>query len=353
MNKLFSSIMLFFALATTLPSYGNNNDNGSNSNGTGNIEQKTSKPKTALQYFGRDYEFKNNIPGLPKKLSDVEGLEIGSFKTNDGVSLSYWKAGKGTPLIFVPGWSKNGADYINIIYLLKDYFEVYVLDQRNHGLSEKSYTDVNISRLSADLNDLITTLGLDKAHICGWSLGCAVTWGYIDLYGDSKIEKLVFIDEPASIYCHSDWTQQERVNAGAFTVSAERMIEFYTKGTPVNRMIVDTDIFDYVGTEGVPVYENSALFAEEFAPNDMESLKHLLFSHIMTDWRDVISHKINKPTLVFSGEYSNWVEGQKWIAETVTDGRIIIYSKEEHGDHSLHIKEPFKFSEQIRSFLNE
>lgn len=56
MNKLFSSIMLFFALATTLPSYGNN-DNGSNSNGTGNIEQKTSKPKTALQYFGRDYEF--------------------------------------------------------------------------------------------------------------------------------------------------------------------------------------------------------------------------------------------------------------------------------------------------------
>lgn len=85
----------------------------------------------------------------------------------------------------------------------------------------------------------------------------------------------------------------------------------------------------------------------------MESLKHLLFSHIMTYWRDVISHKINKPTLVFSGEYSNWVEGQKWIAETVTDGRIIIYSKEEHGDHSLHIKEPFKFSEQIKSFLNE
>lgn len=130
-------------------------------------------------------------------------MEIGSCKTNDGVSLSYWKAGKGTPLIFVPGWSKNGADYINIIYLLKDYFEVYVLDQRNHGLSEKRYTDVNISRLSADFNDLITTLGLDKAHICGWSLGCAVTWGYIDLYGDSKIEKLVFI-EPASFKEMSD-----------------------------------------------------------------------------------------------------------------------------------------------------
>lgn len=41
------------------------------------------------------------------------------------------------------------------------------------------------------------------------------------------------------------------------------------------------------------------------------------------------------------------------MGATVTDGRIIIYSKEEHDDNSLHIKEPFKFSKQIRSFLNE
>ncbi len=90
--------------------------------------------KTALEYFGHDYEFAHSIPGLPTKLSDVKGLEIGSFQTNDGVKLTYWKAGKGTPLVFVPGWSSNGAEYINLIHLLKDKYEVYVLDQRNHGL---------------------------------------------------------------------------------------------------------------------------------------------------------------------------------------------------------------------------
>ncbi|MDE8755088.1 hypothetical protein PZA22_11370 [Pectobacterium polaris] len=52
--------------------------------------------KTALQHFGRDFDFPHAIQGLPTKLSDVEGLEIGSFQTNDGVSLSYWKAGKVT-----------------------------------------------------------------------------------------------------------------------------------------------------------------------------------------------------------------------------------------------------------------
>lgn len=348
MNRLFFSIMLLFALASTFPFYGNNKNNG-----TEKVKQTTGKTKTALEYFGRDYEFSNKISGLPEKLSDVQGLEIGSFKTNDGVSLSYWKAGKGTPLIFVPGWSSNGAEYINLIYLLKEHFEVYVLDQRNHGLSDKLHIDNNISRLSADLNDFINAIGVDKAHICGWSMGCAVTWGYIDLYGDSKIEKLIFIDEPASIYCHSDWTQDERMKAGAFTTSAERMIELYIETKPVNRLIVDTDIFDHYVTDGAPAFENSHLFAEELVPPVMESLKHVLFSHIMTDWRDVISNKIHKPTLVVSGEYSNWVEGQQWISETVKNSRVIIYTKEEHGDHFLHLKNPVRFSGQIRSFLNE
>lgn len=309
--------------------------------------------KTALEYFGRDHVFPNNIPGLPAKLSEVEGLEIGSFETNDGVSLSYWKAGKGTPLIFVPGWSSHGAEYINIIHLLKEDFEVYVLDQRNHGLSEKLYIENHISRLSADLNDFINVLKIEKAHLCGWSMGCSVIWGYIDLFGTNKIEKLVFIDEAQSIYCHSDWTQEERIRTGAFTTSAERMIAIYIDKTPVNRLLVDTDIFDFYNVEGAPAFENSHLFAEEFVPPVYDSLKHLLFNHIMNDWRDVIANKIDKPTLVMSGEHSNWVESQRVIADSIADGRSIIYSKEDNGDHFLHLKEPIKFTEQIKAFLSE
>ena len=149
--------------------------------------------QTALEYFGRDYEFPNTVPGLPGKLSDVKGLEIGFFRTNDGLSLAYWKAGRGMPLVFIPGWSSNGAEYINLIHLLKEDYEVYVLDQRNHGLSDKVTFGNRISRLSADVNDFFNGLGLDKAFVCGWSMGCSVIWSYLDLYGIDKIEKLVFI----------------------------------------------------------------------------------------------------------------------------------------------------------------
>ncbi|WP_219993353.1 alpha/beta fold hydrolase [Pectobacterium carotovorum] len=63
--------------------------------------------------------------------------------------------------------------------------------------------------------------------------------------------------------------------------------------------------------------------------------------------------KIARPTLVVSGEHSNWVESQRWIAETVPDGQMIVYGKNENRDHFLHLKEPPKFSEQLKTFLQK
>jgi len=308
--------------------------------------------KGVVEFFGRDYEFINPLEGLPRKLSDVEGLQIGTFDTSDGVNLAYWKAGKGIPLIFVPGWSSNGAEFINLIHLLKDKYEVYVLDQRNHGLSDKVAYGNRISRMSADLNDMLGALNIQNAHLCGWSMGCSVIWSYIDLFGLDAVERLVFVDQAPSIYCHSDWTEDERQKAGSFTTSAERMIKMYCGQEPASRLVVDTDLMNFYTAAGAPAFENSHSFAEEMVPPDMEALKQVLFDHILNDWRDVLIHKISKPVLVISGEHSNWVESQRWIADTVPDGRMIIYGKNQHGDHFLHLKEPQMFTNQLHDFLS-
>lgn len=307
----------------------------------------------AVKYFGRDYTFPQHVDGLPHKLSDIKGLEIGSFITNDGVKLSYWKCGKGAPLIFVPGWSAGGADYVNVIHLLSQDFEVYVLDQRNHGLSEKVEFGNRISRFAADLNDFLNAAAITEVNLCGWSMGCAVIWGYIDTFDSDRINKLIFIDEAPSIYAHTDWTEQERINAGAFATSAERMIAFYYGETPANRLIVDTDLFDFYTTEGAPAFENSHTFMEVFVPQDRPALRRVLFDHILNDWRDVIRFKIDRPTLVISGEHSDWVESQRWIASVVPEGRAIIYGKDEHGDHFLHLKNPHRFAKEVAAFLKE
>ncbi len=308
--------------------------------------------ESAIKVLGQDYSFKNNIIGLPKKIADFSDLEINSFTTNDGVKLSFWEAGKGEPLIFLPGWSSNGAEYINLIYLLKDKYHVYVLDHRNHGLSDKSSQGTRISRGAKDLNELVSHLGFEKVYIVGWSMGASITWSFIDLFGEKSIKKLVFIDQAPSVYSHSDWSEEERKESGAFTSSPESMIRSFG-GEKVNRLVVNSDVTKRFLQMDSPFFENSQLFSAAFIKPDFGALKLIMFDHVTNDWRDVISKKITVPTAIFTGEDSDWLESQKWMNSVISGSSLFIYKKKEFGDHFLHLKNPVKFSQDLHHFLSE
>jgi pimeloyl-ACP methyl ester carboxylesterase len=191
-------------------------------------------------------------------------LEINAFTTGDGVKLAYWEAGAGKPLIFIPGWSANGAEYINVLYLLSRRYHVYVLDPRNQGLSQRVFFGTRIARFSMDLKEFADHLGLKSADYCGWSMGCAVLWGYIDLFGTKAIRKAVFVDEPISIYSHANWSEQERLEAGGMTTSPERMIAAFTAGATTNSLIVDMNVMERFLARDSPYFVNSENFANEF-----------------------------------------------------------------------------------------
>ncbi|MEJ8859258.1 alpha/beta hydrolase [Variovorax robiniae] len=181
--------------------------------------------KPALEALGSDFTFPNQIDGMPQRLSDFQGLGIGSFVTNDGVKLAYWEAGEGRPLIFVPGWSGNGAHYFNLMYLLAKHYHVYVLDPRNQGLSQEVEYGSRIARFSMDLKEFGAHIGAGSADYVGHSMGAAILWSYIDLFGTAALRKVTFVDEPISIYSHDDSSETERLEAGGTTTSAERMVQ--------------------------------------------------------------------------------------------------------------------------------
>ena len=305
----------------------------------------------ALQVLGHDYAFPNKLEGLPAKLSDFQGLQINSFETSDGVKLSYWEAGTGKPLVFIPGWSANGAEYINVLYLLAKSYHVYVLDPRNQGLSQRVDYGTRIARFSVDLKEFSDHLGLKSADYCGWSMGAAVLWGYIDLFGTKGIHKAIFVDEPVSIYSHADWSEQQRRDAGGMTSSAERMVATFTTGAPTNALIVDMKVLERAMAKDSPYYVNSQAFAGEFVKTDPQFTAKVLFDHATNDWRDVIRHKINVPTAIFSGEYSNNLPSQRWMASVIPDATLYAYTEAEQGDHFLMFKNPFKFTQDLRDFL--
>lgn len=305
----------------------------------------------ALQVLGRDYTFPNKVEGFPPRLSEFKGLQINTFVTSDRVKLSYWEAGGGKPIIFIPGWSANGAEYVNVMYLLSKRYHVYVLDPRNQGLSERVDYGTRISRFSMDLKEFADHLGLKSADYCGWSMGAAVLWSYIDLFGTKGIRKAVFVDEPISIYSHADWSEQERSDAGGTTTSPERMIAAFTAGAPVNSLITDMKPIERSLLKDSPHFVNSESFANEFIRNDPKYTALVLFDHVTNDWRDVIRRKINVPAAIFSGKESNNLPSQRWAASVIPNATLYVYTREEQGDHFLMFKNPIKFTNDLRSFL--
>lgn len=305
----------------------------------------------ALDVLGRDFSFPKALPDMPKKLSDFQGLQIHSFTTQDGVKLSYWEAGQGQPLMFIPGWSSHGAQYINVMYLLAQRYRVIVLDPRNQGLSQKVEFGGRIARHSMDVRELGQHLGLQKAAYVGHSMGAAILWSYIDLFGTSALSKVAFVDEPISIYAHADWSEQERREAGGTTTSPERMVAAFTTGGPVNELTTDLKVFERSQLMDSPYYVNSERFAAAFVKNDPVALGRVLFNHTVNDWRDVVRHKINIPTAIFSGEESNNLPSQRWAQSVVPGAQMFSYTSAQQGDHFLMFKNPVKFTQDLRSFL--
>jgi len=231
-------------------------------------------------------------------------------------------------------------------------YHVYVLDPRNQGLSQRVEYGNRISRYAMDVKAFSDHLGLKSADYCGWSMGASVLWSYIDLFGTNSIRKLVVIDEPISIYSHSDWSEQERLDAGGMTTSPERMIAAFTANAPTNSLIVDMKPMERFMAKDSPYFVNSESFANEFIKNDPKYLALVLFDHATNDWRDVIRHKINIPTAIFTGEYSNNLPSQRWMKSVIPNATLYEYTKAEQGDHFLAFKNPMKFTKDLRTFLD-
>lgn len=95
-------------------------------------------------------------------------------KMSDGANLHYVEMGKGTPVILLHGaggsgegnWMRNG-----IGPALAKTNRVIALDQRGHA-----YTDAgDRSKMTQDVLELMNHLGIEKAHIGGFSMGGGVT----------------------------------------------------------------------------------------------------------------------------------------------------------------------------------
>ncbi|MGW2549621.1 alpha/beta fold hydrolase [Streptomyces sp. NPDC001635] len=271
-----------------------------------------------------------------------------SLRTNDGTRLHCVDAGRGRPLVMLPGFSQTVAQFRRQVEDLSGDFRVIALDHRGHGRSDKPAHGYRVSRLAADLRDLILALDLHDVALLGHSMGCAVAWCYWDLFDGDRVGALILVDQPAVIATDLVAPEYARAVGAVFDAETAFGIAAGLRGedaVATSRAIVERMHTPAMSPQDVAwITAQNMLLPREYAAA-------LLLDHYGNDWRDVLP-RLDVPTLVIGGEASFFPpESAAWVASRIPGAQVRIFSTDERGSHLMFWENPDLFDSVVRAFL--
>ncbi len=275
-----------------------------------------------------------------------------SFTTRDGTRLSYLEAGRGRPVVMIPGWSQTAAMFNEQILALSAQYRVIAVDMRGHGDSAKPAHGYRIARLATDLHELLDGLALEKVTLVGHSMGCAVIWSHWDMYPNRRIHSLILIDQAPCTTYGPQWTESQKSEAGA-VFSPQSLYETAAAlAGPGGDRVTAGMINDMFFTKAYPGSKLKHALSENLK-FPREHAAALLIDHASQDWRDTIA-RIDVPTLVVGGEASFFTpKSQRWIASQIRGAKVEIFGADEGGGHFMFMENASKFNRIALDFLSK
>ncbi len=273
-----------------------------------------------------------------------------SVTISGGVTLRYHEAGAGKPLVMIPGWSQSAAEFKHQTAALAEGRRVIALDMRGHGESDKPAGGYRISRLAADLREVLIALDLQDVDLLGHSMGCSVGWSYLELFGPERLSRLIFVDEAAAVTGNPSWPQSELDALECFFADPAALAEFQGAVRATPDAEGTADLLAGMFTEGMP-RDELLWVAGENLKLPRQHAADLLFHHAIIDWRYLIP-TIRLPTLVIGGEASLFPpHTQHWIANQIPGAECVIFAADEGGSHFMFLENPTKFNAAVDAFL--
>lgn len=273
------------------------------------------------------------------------------FTASDGAVIAYRVRGHGPALIMIHGWSQSGAMFKHQLEDLSSRYQVIVPDIRGNGESPTPRGGLRMARLAKDLEELMAHLTLERSHVLGWSMGASVIWSYIDLFGTSKLDRLILVDQPSMLTILPGMSAAEIADCGALFTSQQ--LEDLCAGlrSPNGTQLRAGFVTGMVTSTIAPSLLEWIL--EENARTSTEVAAQLLWSHCTQDWRDVLG-RIDRPTLVICGAVSHVDRrSQHYIQRRIPQARLREFSSSEGGAHFPFLEAPEPFNTAVAEFLSE
>lgn len=280
--------------------------------------------------------------GLGRAMTDV--VQQGRVVTSDNVRLYYEECGTGHPLILIHGLSGSCKYFDSNFRELALRFRVIRFDLRGHGDSDKPEYGFHVHRLAADLHDLVDHFSFDRVALLGCSLGCAVIWAFVELYGVSQISAAMFVDQSPYQMMSPDGMWRY----GSRTIFSEGSLTHVCAELTKNpRAYHEENV--RAGFTRTPSTMEMTTYVNESLKSAVWFTAKLMVSHSYMDWRAVLP-LVSCPALVIAGKKSKafpW-EGVAYAAENMPHAKLIPF---EEGSHWLYIEEAVRFNSTVAAFL--
>lgn len=267
------------------------------------------------------------------------GTRLETRKDNvrvNGIDIACELRGDGYPLLLIIGlggvkemWSSEFLDELASRFLVVSY------DSRGMGETSAGEREISISQMASDAAGLLSVMGMERAHVLGYSMG-----GYVAqelaLEMPSAVDHLVLISTECG-------------GANGIRVEPGIMFEFHgaspsAKGETTRSFFLSADWID----------KNQYKLHDLFGSTDREADRGVLEGQAkaMREWEGSCSRlpDISNPTLVVTGSNDVIIlpENAKVLSELIPRSTLVSM---EGGDHGFILQFPTELAEIVSSFL--
>ena len=252
-------------------------------------------------------------------------------------TLNYKKFGnEGEVLIILHGLFGSLDNWQSIAQNLAKYFQVYIVDQRNHGKSPH-FSEHNYTLMAADLKQFMEQLSIDSANLLGHSMGGKTVMQFA-IENPQMVNKLIVADIAPKYYAPHHQSILKALNAVDFSKisnrkEAEDVLNSYISDAGTKQFLLKNLTWE---TQDKLTWKFNFKTLENEIENIGEELNGFAY--------------FTNPTLFLKGEKSNYIlESDLDKIEEIFPLSKVVEIK--NSGHWLHAENPKDFINEVLNFI--
>jgi non-heme chloroperoxidase len=296
------------------------------------------RTKKALPFIGLSvYLFVGGVSGQQRPDASIEE---GYSTTGSGIQIHYLQSGQITSahaLVFVPGWRLPASLWNEQLRYFSRTTRVIAVDPRSQGASTKASDGNTPESRARDLHDVLASLGAAHSVLIGWSQGAQDVAAYLQEFGSSSVDGVVFVDSPVSfgpseVDAHREFAKVILSGISMYSNNPQDYSEGYIRS---------------IFKKPHPELDFPSLLRVTLQTPTNTGIAMLIADIFGVDRRPALA-KLNKPSLVIASSVSPLLDVEKEMAASIPGSTLVVI---EGAGHAVFVDEPQRFDEALGVFL--